>query len=196
MTPTNEAGHGLPELPEPDVKVFNEMAPFGAVITGYTADQMREMYQRGLAARPLPSDWVAVPREPTQGMVTAGSDHANNFDETRTRIIYAAMLAEAPNPPLPRDFQSDDVVRNGTAPETEADRACNESDGCPTEGAVLKRFWRSANTDDTKQLMAFYGVADVPALIEQQVQHVRVLQLKLREHEPKRDQFPRTPREG
>ena len=40
--------------------------------------------------------WRLVPVEPTEAMIAAGSDHANNFDEMRTRIIYVAMLAAAP----------------------------------------------------------------------------------------------------
>jgi len=31
------------------------------------------------------------------------------------------------------------------SPETESDRVCVEADGCPTEMAVLKRFWRASH---------------------------------------------------
>lgn len=103
------------------------------------------------------------------------------------QIYPAAALEHAP---------SGAAAPAASGGEDKGDPVCREDDGCPTEGAVLKRFWRAVNTDDTKQLMAFYGVADVPALIEQQVQHVQSLQIKLKAHEPKRDQFPKSPREG
>lgn len=103
------------------------------------------------------------------------------------QIYPAAALKHAP---------SATAAPAASGGEDKGDTVCREDDGCPTEGAVLKRFWRAVNTDDTKQLMAFYGVADVPALIEQQVQHVQILQVKLKGLEPKRDQFPKSPREG
>lgn len=112
------------------------------------------------------------------------SGRTDSLDECALAAIAAALSA-AP-----------ETQRQAQGEVASSDRVCNESDGCPTEGAVLKRFWRSVHTDDTKQLMAFYGVADIPALIEQQVQHVQVLQVKLKAHEPKRDQFPKSPREG
>lgn len=114
--------------------------------------------------------------EPVTASMCPSSDYAKGWND-----CLAAMLAAAP------------AASGG---EDKGDPVCHEDDGCPTEGAVLKRFWRSLNTDDTKQLMAFYGVADVAALIEQQVQHVQSLQIKLKAHEPKRDQFPKSPREG
>ncbi len=82
--------------------------------------------------------------------------------------------------------------------EDKGDPVCHEDDGCPTEGAVLKRFWRSINTHDTKQLMAFYGVDDVASLIGQQVEHVQSLQAKL--YAPRTPagnaRLPKSPREG
>lgn len=72
------AERGLPELPE-GWKIVGITEGHGNGLgddmTLYTANQMREMYQRGLAARPFPSDWVAVPPgwklvpvEPTEAM--------------------------------------------------------------------------------------------------------------------------------
>lgn len=74
----------------------------------YTANQMREMYQRGLAARPLPSDWVAdgwklVPVEATDAQLDAASDagvEASRHDRSPYPAeIYAAMVAAAPAAP-------------------------------------------------------------------------------------------------
>lgn len=55
---TNQAAQTMPELPEPfDTVRVNDFSLQEAPV--FSAGQMREMYQRGLAARPLPSDWVA-----------------------------------------------------------------------------------------------------------------------------------------
>lgn len=161
----------------------------------FNSDQMRQ-YARDYAAAlaqtaGVAEGFVMAPREPTPAMVAAWrssipDDSCSYHADDETWAVWcskswSAMLAAAP------------AASGG---EDKGDPVCHEDDGCPTEGAVLKRFWRSLNTDDTKQLMAFYGVADVAALIEQQVQHVQSLQIKLKAHEPKRDQFPKSPREG
>src|SRR5688572_5585834 len=78
MTPTNEAGHGLPELPEPLISGGNDNSrpDLGRGCTGYTADQVQQYakdYAAALAlSRGVPADMVLVPREPTDAMVDAG----------------------------------------------------------------------------------------------------------------------------
>lgn len=55
-----------------------------------------------------------------------------------------------------------------------------ESDGCPTELAVLKRFWRAhQGARDHAQLMKFYGVETLSDLVDKQAHHIERLQAKL-----------------
>lgn len=75
--------------------------------------------------------------------------------------------------------------------EFEPDRACEEADGCPTEGAVLKRFWRAHQPD--KVLCDFYEVTDYPSLVHELVGHVAQLQdLARRNVKPWEDTMPPT----
>lgn len=58
--------------------------------------------------------------------------------------------------------------------EFESDQICEELDGCPTENAVLKRFWRSHQPD--KVLCEFYETDDYPGLVRELAGHVAQLQ--------------------
>lgn len=177
----NQAAQTMPTLPRPYWKAGDVKDDYGNPYNEtdlFTDDDMRAMYQQGYAAALSQTAGVPDARPALQCDDDGNGEYNYNMGWNDCR---AAMLAAAP------------AASGG---EDKGDPVCREDDGCPTEGAVLKRFWRAVNTDDTKQLMAFYGVADVPALIEQQVQHVQSLQIKLKAHEPKRDQFPKSPREG
>ena len=75
--------------------------------------------------------------------------------------------------------------------EFEPDAVCTESDGCPTEGAVLKRFWRE-NQPDT-ELCKFYEAEDYQSLVKELVGHVAQLQdAAKRNVKPWEDTFPPT----
>lgn len=75
--------------------------------------------------------------------------------------------------------------------EVEPDCECVESDGCPTEGAVLKRFWRSHQTDP--KLCEFYGVKTMAELLSAQEEHILKLQDAARRNvKPWEDTFPPT----
>ena len=75
--------------------------------------------------------------------------------------------------------------------EFEPDAICIESDGCPTEGAVLKRFWRE-NQPDT-ELCKFYEAEDYQSLVKELVGHVAQLQdAAKRNVKPWEDTFPPT----
>ena len=75
--------------------------------------------------------------------------------------------------------------------EFEPDAVCTESDGCPTEGAVLKRFWRE-NQPDTA-LCKFYEAEDYQELVKELVGHVAQLQdAAKRNVKPWEDTFPPT----
>ncbi len=75
--------------------------------------------------------------------------------------------------------------------EFESDRICEESDGCPTEGAVLKRFWRANQPD--KGLCDFYEASDYPSLVRELVGHVAQLQDAARRNvKPWEDTMPPT----
>lgn len=58
---------------------------------------------------------------------------------------------------------------------------------------VLERISASADISTHAQLMKFYAVDSVDALIEAQAGHIERLQEKLK---PTENKFPRTPREG
>lgn len=75
--------------------------------------------------------------------------------------------------------------------EFEPDAICLESDGCPTEGAVLKRFWRENQTDP--MLCEFYEAEDFPSLVRELVGHVAQLQEAAKRNvKPWEDTFPPT----
>lgn len=75
--------------------------------------------------------------------------------------------------------------------EFEPDAVCTESDGCPTEGAVLKRFWRE-NQPDT-ELCKFYEAEDCQSLVKELVGHVAQLQDAVKRNvKPWEDTFPPT----
>lgn len=75
--------------------------------------------------------------------------------------------------------------------EFEPDAVCMESDGCPTEVAVLKRFWRE-NQPDTA-LCRFYEAEDYQTLAKELVGHVAQLQdAAKRNVKPWEDTFPPT----
>lgn len=75
--------------------------------------------------------------------------------------------------------------------EFEPDHICEEADGCPTEGAVLKRFWRENQPD--KVLLDFYQVSDYPSLTRELVDHVTQLQDAARRNvKPWEDTMPPT----
>lgn len=75
--------------------------------------------------------------------------------------------------------------------EFEPDRICEESDGCPTEGAVLKRFWRANQPD--RGLLDFYEATDYPSLVCELVGHVTQLQDAARRNvKPWEDTMPPT----
>lgn len=75
--------------------------------------------------------------------------------------------------------------------EFEPDAVCTESDCCPTEGAVLKRFWRE-NQPDT-ELCKFYEAEDCQSLVKELVGHVAQLQdAAKRNVKPWEDTFPPT----
>jgi len=76
-------------------------------------------------------------------------------------------------------------------PEFQPDAVCLESDGCPTEGAVLKRFWRDNQPDSA--LCEFYEADDFPSLVRELVGHVAQLQeASKRNVKPWEDTFPPT----
>lgn len=84
-------------------------------------------------------------------------------------------------------------------PETESDGPCRESDGCPTELAVLQRFWRAhAAAEPTEpvadpQLCQFYQVSTVAELLAAQESHILKLQDAARRNvKPWEDTFPPT----
>ena len=75
--------------------------------------------------------------------------------------------------------------------EFEPDAVCTESDGCPTEGAVLKRFWRENQPDPV--LCEFYEAEDFPSLVRELVGHVAQLQEAAKRNvKPWEDTFPPT----
>ena len=75
--------------------------------------------------------------------------------------------------------------------EFECDAICKEADGCPTEGAVLKRFWRE-NQPDTG-LCEFYEAVDYQSLVKELVGHVSQLQEAAKRNvKPWEDTFPPT----
>ena len=75
--------------------------------------------------------------------------------------------------------------------EFQHDQVCLEVDGCPTEGAVLKRFWRSHQPD--KNLCEFYQVSDYPSLVRELVSHIEQLQEASRRNiKPWEDTMPPT----
>lgn len=75
--------------------------------------------------------------------------------------------------------------------EFEPDAICLESDGCPTEGAVLKRFWRENKPDPV--LCEFYEAEDFPSLVRELVGHVAQLQEAAKRNvKPWEDTFPPT----
>ena len=75
--------------------------------------------------------------------------------------------------------------------EFEPDAICLESDGCPTEGAVLKRFWRENQPDPV--LCEFYEAEDFPSLVRELVGHVAQLQEAAKRNvKPWEDTFPPT----
>lgn len=76
-------------------------------------------------------------------------------------------------------------------PEFQPDAVCLESDGCPTEGAVLKRFWRDNQPDSA--LCEFYEADDFPSLVRELVGHVTQLQEAAKRNvKPWEDTFPPT----
>lgn len=75
--------------------------------------------------------------------------------------------------------------------EFEPDQIFEASDGCPTEGAVLKRFWRANQPD--KGLLDFYEASDYPSLVRELVGHVTQLQDAARRNvKPWEDTMPPT----
>lgn len=75
--------------------------------------------------------------------------------------------------------------------EFEPDAICLESDGCPTEGAVLKRFWRENQPDPV--LCEFYEAECFPSLVRELVGHIAQLQdAAKRNVKPWEDTFPPT----
>lgn len=75
--------------------------------------------------------------------------------------------------------------------EFDPDSVCIDADGCPTESAVLKRFWR-ANQPDAA-LCKFYEVDGYPGLVRELVGHVAQLQdAAKRNVKPWEDTFPPT----
>lgn len=69
-------------------------------------------------------EWVLVPRDPTDGMKSAGSEVRDipgiglkRVGKNYAAAIYREMLSYAPNPPLPSDNQPNYEVSNGTASE-------------------------------------------------------------------------------
>ena len=75
--------------------------------------------------------------------------------------------------------------------EFEPDAICLEYDGCPTEGAVLKRFWRENQPDPV--LCEFYETEDFPSLVRDLVGHVAQLQEAAKRNvKPWEDTFPPT----
>lgn len=93
------------------------------------------------------------------------------------------------------EYRAKPAARNQVEPvaqsEFEPDAICLESDGCPTEGAVLKRFWRE-NQPDT-ELCKFYEAEDCQSLVKELVGHVAQLQdAAKRNVKPWEDTFPPT----
>lgn len=83
--------------------------------------------------------------------------------------------------------QGDPVAQS----EFEPDAICLESDGCPTEGAVLKRFWRENQPDPV--LCEFYEAEDFPSLVRELVRHIAQLQEAAKRNvKPWEDTFPPT----
>ena len=75
--------------------------------------------------------------------------------------------------------------------EFEQDAICKDSDGCPTEGAVLKRFWRENQPDPV--LCEFYEAECFPSLVRELVGHIAQLQdAAKRNVKPWEDTFPPT----
>lgn len=75
--------------------------------------------------------------------------------------------------------------------EFEHDAICEEADGCPTEGAVLKRFWRENQTDPV--LCEFYEAESLQSLVRELVAHVAQLQEAAKRNvKPWEDTFPPT----
>lgn len=75
--------------------------------------------------------------------------------------------------------------------EVEPDGNYHEHDGCPKEGAVLKRFWRSHQPDPV--VCDFYGVKTYPELTEALAKHVAQLQDNAQRNvKPWEDTFPPT----
>jgi len=108
------------------------------------------------------SETKTVPTYPTDDMWEAFflHHHANDSvseirfwegDFGNFAASYAAMLSAAPN----------------IAPEEEAcDGLCQEDDGCPTELAVLQRFWRANTAPDElarleRELATGYATNDI-----------------------------------
>ena len=63
-------------------------------------------------------------------------------------------------------------------PEFEPDRICKEHDGCPTEGAVLKRFWR----DNQQVVHERDTLRDVLALLAPDLKAMAILYAQKGDH--------------
>lgn len=75
--------------------------------------------------------------------------------------------------------------------EGEPDSECKEADGCPTEGGVLKKFWREHQPDP--KLCEFYQVKTWAELVAAQEEHIISLQgAAVRNVKPWEDTFPPT----
>ena len=118
---------------------------------------------------------LSVERELLASFIENSSPrHASDEAWARERIELRALLD---NPVVESEFEPDAV--------------CTESDGCPTEGAVLKRFWRE-NQPDT-ELCKFYEAEDYQSLVKELVGHVAQLQdAAKRNVKPWEDTFPPT----
>lgn len=118
---------------------------------------------------------LSVERELLASFIENSSPrHASDEAWARERIELRALLD---NPVVESEFEPDAV--------------CTESDGCPTEGAVLKRFWRE-NQPDT-ELCKFYQAEDCQSLVKELVGHVAQLQdAAKRNVKPWEDTFPPT----
>lgn len=83
-----------------DKQIAQDATALSATLQAYANDRIaHEVPERPRMVCIVPVGWKLVPVEATPDMLAAGA--AENVDAEREGVIFGAMLANAPEPPLP-----------------------------------------------------------------------------------------------
>lgn len=113
----------------------------------YTADQMREYALAALSAAPADAnaDWKNKRKVIEDAIIGLRDGWAIRSQAEEALEVLATIFPTAPEPSAPADKVD------------EVDRSCQDENGCPTEGAVLKRCWHRYQWLANRVLYSDYG---------------------------------------